>query len=124
MNTVTRRPLNLTAAIELIRQDAIAHPVVAKKGDLWSAMLSQIKTRDSIDGKHADAFQEIIATFLSQLDDDTVIALWAETETGQAAHDDLESLVADYVRMALEMELLDEVTKLAWEEADASQRHH
>ena len=124
MNTVTRRPLNLTAAIELIRQDAIAHPVVAKKGDLWSTMLSQIKTSDSIDGKHADTLQEIIATFLGQLDDGSVIALWAETETGQADHDDLESLVADYVRMALEMELLDEVTKLAWEEADVSQRHH
>ncbi|MCH7688487.1 MAG: hypothetical protein IH899_17690 [Planctomycetes bacterium] len=124
MNTVTRRPLNLTAAIELIRQDAIAHSVVAKKGDLWSTMLSQIKTSDSIDGKHADALQGIIATFLSQLDDGTVIALWAKTETGQADHDDLESFVADNVRMALEMELLDEVTKLAWEEADASQRHH
>ena len=112
--------MNLTEAIELIRQDAIVNRVAAKKGDLWSAMLSSIKTRDSTDGKHVDALQGIIATFLSQLDDDTVIALWAETETGQADHDDLESLVADYVRMALEMELLDEVTKLAWEEADAS----
>ena len=124
MNVVTRKPLNLRDAIELIRQDAIAQPVAALKGDLWSAMLPQIKTRDSIDGKHADALQEIIVTFLGQLDDGSVIALWAETETGQVDHDDLESLVADYVRMALEMELLDEVTKFAWEEADASQRHH
>ena len=67
MNTVTRRPLNLTAAIELIRQDAITQPVAAKKGDLWSTMLSQIRTRDSIDGKHADALQEIIATFLGRI---------------------------------------------------------
>ena len=67
MKPVTRKPLNLTDAIELIRQDAIAQPVAAKKGDLWSVMLSQIKTRDSIDGKHADALQEIIATFLGRI---------------------------------------------------------
>ena len=115
--------LHLTDAVEQIRNAAIAHQVATKKGDLWSTMLSQIKPRDSIDGTHANALQVIIATFLGQLDDGTVTALWAETETGQADHDDLESPAADYVRTALEMELLDEVTKLAWEEADASQRH-
>ena len=52
-------------------------------------------------------------TFLSQLDDGTVKALWAKTETGQADHDNLEPLIADYIRMAMEMELLDELNKVA-----------
>ncbi len=41
------------------------------------------------------------------------MALWVETETGQVDHDDLESLVADYVRMALEMELFPHVKQLS-----------
>ncbi len=40
--------------------------------------------------------------------DSFVMALRAESRTWQADHDDLESLVADCVRMALEMELMDD----------------
>jgi hypothetical protein len=40
---------------------------------------------------------------------------WLETETGSG--DDPEELLADCVRIDLEMELLAEVTKVAWDEA-------
>ena len=41
--------------------------------------------------------------------------MWLETETGSG--DDPEELLANSVRLGLEMELLAEVTRVAWEEA-------
>jgi hypothetical protein len=59
----------------------------------------------------------IIRRFLSQLDDDTSIALWRKTEAGFANDTEDDCLFPACIRIDLEMELLKAVTDLAWTEA-------
>jgi hypothetical protein len=111
--------MELTEAVYTIRDKLMEHRI-SRRTNLWSTILKQIAKRDSFDGKHADTILDITRSFLSQLDDETVIGLWRTTETGFA--DDIEDdcLFPDSVRMNLEMELLKEVTDLAWNEVRES----
>ena len=54
------------------------------------------------------------------LDDETSIALWRTTEAGFADETEDDCLFPDCIRIDLEMELLKEVTDLAWNEARES----
>ena len=106
----------LFEAADTIRDRLIEHQV-SRSEDLWETILKQIKKQDSFDGKYVEPILEVIRTFLSQLDDDTTIALWRTTETGCAYDSDDDWLIPDDLRFDLEMELLKEVTDLAWSEA-------
>ena len=106
----------LAEAVEEIREKLVRHRLSGRKS-LWATILKQIAKQDSFDGHYADTILEVIRSFLSQLDDGTVISLWRQTETGMGAETEEECLYPDSVRMDLEMELLQEITDLAWEEA-------
>jgi hypothetical protein len=67
--------------------------------------------------QYADVILEVIRSVLSQVNDKTVISLWRQTETGMGDETEDECLFPKCVRMDLEMELLQEITNLAWEEA-------
>lgn len=105
------------AATDDIRQAAIEHrlPGTERKKFLWATILSQVAKRDCCDGALADLLLEITRDYLKKSSDEDIIAMWLETETGGG--DDPEELLADCVRIDLEMELLAEVTRVAWEEA-------
>jgi hypothetical protein len=74
------------------------------------------------DGHHADTILEVIRHFVSQLDNGTTISLWRQTETGMGDETADACLYPDSLRMNLEMELLREITNLAWEEAKEGTR--
>jgi len=109
--------MHLFQAIDTIRERVIGLRA-SERTDMWSAILKQIRKNKYIDNRYATAIEEIIRALLAELDDDTVIALWQETETGIAEDADDEVFVADCVRMDLEMELLDAITQLAYAEAE------
>jgi hypothetical protein len=62
----------------------------------------------------------IIRLFLSRLDNETAIGLWRTTESGFADDTEDDCLFPDCIRIDMEMELLKEVTDLAWNEAKES----
>jgi hypothetical protein len=99
-----------------IREKLVQHRLSGKK-TLWSTILKQIAKQDSFDGQYADTILEAIRSFLRPLDDKTIISLWRQTETGMGDDTDDECLFPNCCRMDLEMELLQEVTALAWDEA-------
>ncbi len=103
-------------AIDLIRSKAMDEAVPGKHGNLWDTILDQISARDAFDGEYADTLLRLISDFLSGLDDGAINALWCQTESGMA--DDPEGLVADSVRFGLNDELLGEITRVAWDEAN------
>ena len=80
-------------------------------------LLKQIRKQNSFDGHYVDPILEIIRSFLSQLDDQTTIGLWRTTEGGFVDDVEDDCLIPDYLRMDLEMDLLQAVTDLAWNEA-------
>lgn len=80
-------------------------------------ILKQIVKQDCFDGQYANIILEAIGDFLKPLDDKTIIALWQETETGMCNDTEDDFLLADWCCMDLEMELLQEITNMAWEEA-------
>jgi len=100
----------LTEAIDTIREKLLA-------AGQWTTILAQIRKQNSLDGTLADAIQGSIDGFLETLDQDTMNSIWEETDTGMQREYGAEEIHPDGVRQDLEMELLDEVTKLAWEEA-------
>ncbi len=111
--------MHLVEAADAIREKLVEHQI-SRTANLWSTILKQIRKQYSIDGQYADTILGIIRRFLSQLDDETSIALWRTTEAGFAdeSHDDC--LFPDCIRIDLEMELLKAVTDLAWNEAKES----
>ncbi len=111
--------MGLTEAADAIREKLIEHRI-SRKANLWSTILKQIRKQDSFDGQYVDTILEIIRSFLSQLDDETSIALWRTTEAGFADDTEDDCLFPDSIRMDLEMELLKAVTDLAWNEAKES----
>ena len=111
--------MELTEAADVIREKLLEHRT-SRTGNLWSTILKQIRKQDGFDGHYADAILEIIRRFLSQLDDETSIALWRTTEAGFADDTEDDCLFPDSIRLDLEMELLKEVTDLAWNEARES----
>jgi hypothetical protein len=70
---------------------------------------------DSCDGSFADLLLDIIRDYLKKPTDEEIISMWLQTDTGGG--DDSEELLAGCVRIDLEMELLAEVTRVAWDEA-------
>jgi hypothetical protein len=102
--------------VDVIRDKLVKHRLPGRKV-LWSTILKQIAKQDSFDGQYADTILEAIRSFLKPLDDKTIISLWRQTETGMGDDTDDMCLFAACCRMDLEMELLQEVTNLAWEEA-------
>jgi hypothetical protein len=111
--------MELTEAADAIREKLIEHRI-SRTANLWSTILKQIRKQDSFDGQYVDTILEIIRSFLSQLDDETSIALWRTTEAGFADDTEDDCLFPDSIRMDLEMELLKTVTDLAWNEAKES----
>jgi hypothetical protein len=111
--------MELTEAADAIREKLIKHRI-STRANLWSTILKQMRRQDAFDGKYADTILEIIRSFLSQLDDEAAIALWRSTEAGLADDSEDDCLFPDSIRIDLEMELLKEVTELAWHEAKQS----
>lgn len=107
--------LSFFAAAEEIREAAMDYRLPGPKKLLWATILSQVAKTDTCDGSLADLLLEIIRSYLKKPDDKDIIAMWLETESGGG--DDSEELLADCVRIDLEMELLAEVTRIAWDEA-------
>jgi hypothetical protein len=108
----------LFEAIDAIRQRALEFQTPDGTG-LWSIILTQIKRDSCFDGSHAETLLEMIGAFVKELDDASVVSLWLATDTGAADEADVESLYPDSVRMDLQMELLDQIIKLAYEEGRA-----
>ena len=114
--------LSFFAAVEDIRDEAINHqlPGPGKKRFLWATILSQVAKRDTCDGALADLLFEIIRAYLKKCDDQDIISMWLETESGGG--DDPDQLFVDCTRNFLEMELLAEVTRIAWDEDKEKKR--
>jgi hypothetical protein len=103
-------------AVDVIREKLVLCRLPGRK-TLWSTILKQIAKQNSIDGHYADTILVAICAFLKPLEDSTIISLWRETETGMSDDTEDECLYHDSCRMDLEMELLQQITELAWEEA-------
>jgi hypothetical protein len=111
----------LHEAVDAIREKLVRHRLSGRK-TLWSTNLKQIAKQNAFDGHYVDTILEIIRSFLSGLEAGTILSLWKQTETGMGDETEEECLFPDAVRMDLEMELLHEVTTLAWEEANDAPR--
>jgi hypothetical protein len=111
--------MDLIEAADGIRERLIAHRI-SRRTNVWSKMLTQIRKQDCFDGEYAETIQEVIRSFLSQLDDQIAIQLWRTTEAGFTDDTEDDCLFPDHIRMDLEMEILKGVTDLAWHEARES----
>ena len=113
--------LSFFAAVDDIREAAMEHRLPGpKKKFLWVTILAQVAKTDTCDGSLADLLLEIIRDYLKKPTDEEIISMWLQTETGGG--DDPEELLPDCVRIDLEMELLAEVTRVAWDEARPPKR--
>jgi hypothetical protein len=106
----------LAEAVDAIRENLVRHRLTGRK-TLWATILKQIAKQDVFDGHYADIILEAIRALLKPLDDKTIISLWRETETGMGDDTDDDCLFSACCRMDLEMELLQEISDLAWDEA-------
>jgi hypothetical protein len=112
----------LTEAVEAIREKLVRHRL-SRRTTLWATILKEIAKQDAFDGQYADMMLKVMRSFLSLLDDGTIISLWKQTATGMGDETEDECRDPDSIRMDLEMELLQEITDLAWGEAkDAPRR--
>ena len=108
--------LSFYTAVDDIRATATEYRLPgSNKKLLWATILAQVASSDMCDGSLADLLLDIIRDYLKRPSDEEIISMWLETETGSG--DDPEELLANSVRLGLEMELLAEVTRVAWEEA-------
>jgi hypothetical protein len=107
----------LPEAIDEIREKLVQHRLSGTK-TLWVTILKQVAKQDSLDGQYADTILEATRAFLKPLDDKTIISLWRESETGMRHDTNDDCLFPDCCRMDLEMELLQQITDLAWWEAE------
>ena len=87
----------------------------SKRKVLRATILAQVASSDMCDGSLADLLLNIIRDYLKRPSDEEIISMWLETEARSG--DDPKELLADCVRIDLEMQLLAEVTRVAWEEA-------
>ena len=107
----------LSEAVDAIREKLVQHRLPGRK-TLWATILKQIAKQDAFDGAYADTVLEVIRSFLRPLGAPTIISLWRETEVGMCDETLDDRLFPDDLRMDVEMELLQQVTDLAWEEAN------
>ena len=83
----------------------------------WNKVISQISERDYLDSSYCDIIEKFISVYLDKLDDDSKRHLWTETETGGwNSHLAVQDIHIDSIEMDLEVELLDEITRYAWDE--------
>ena len=73
----------LSEAVDAIREKWVGHRLSGRK-HLWATILKEIAKQDAFDGNYVDVILEIIESFLKPLDEETLIALWKQTETGLA----------------------------------------
>ena len=106
----------LTEAVDEIREKLVQHRLAPRKF-LWQTLLKQIKKQDSFDGHLEDPIIETIRSLLRPLDDATINSLWQETEIGMSNESKADHYLADDLRVDVEMELLQQITDLAWYEA-------
>lgn len=106
----------LTEAVAEIREKLVQHRLSGRK-TLWATIQKQIAKQDAFDGAYADTILEIIRSLLRPLDAATIISLWREREVGMCDETEDDRLFPDDLRMDVEMELLQQVTDLAWGEA-------
>ena len=85
---------------------------------MWDIIVHQIKNTDSFDGRYYDLIQGIVNEHISQMKDGEVILIWKETETGMNRDYEPEDVSIDSLKMDLEEELMDEITKIAWSEIE------
>lgn len=109
----------LYEAVDEIREKLVRHRLAPRRF-LWATILKQIAKQDSFDGAYANTILEVIRSFLRPLNDATIISLWRETEVGMGDETEDDCLFPDCLRIDVEMELLQEITDLAWEEATGS----
>jgi hypothetical protein len=110
--------LSFYTAVDDIRERATEYRLPgSNKKFLWATILAQVAKSDMCDGLLSDLLLDIIRDYLKRPTAQEIISMWLETETGGS--DDPEELLADSVRIDLRMELLAEVTRVAWEEARA-----
>ena len=84
---------------------------------MWRTILKQIAKQDCFDGAYADTMQKIIQVLLRPLDDATIISLWRETEVGMCNENEADRYFTDDLRYDVEMEILQQITDMAWYEA-------
>src|ERR1700758_4888433 len=97
--------LSFSTAVDDIRETATEYRLPgSKKKYLWSTILAQVDKQDTCEGSLADFLLEIIRDYLKKPSDEHIVSMWLETETGGG--DAPEELLADSVRIDLEMELL------------------
>jgi hypothetical protein len=111
--------MHLSEAVDEIREKLVQHRLAPRRF-LWATILKQIAKQDSFDGAYADTILEMIRSLLRPLDDATIISLWRETEAGMCDETGADRFFPDDLRMDVEMELLQQVTDSAWEEAKGS----
>ena len=108
--------MSFFTAVDDIREMATEYRLPAsRKKLLWATILAQVAKCDMCDGSLAELLLDIIRDYLKRPTDEEIISMWLETET--SGGDDPDELLADCVRIELEMELLAEVTRMAWDEA-------
>lgn len=88
------------------------------KVNLWTAITLQISAGDTCFGSYVGIIQKVISQKLTTLNDETIKAIWKETETGAINSDDAEHVPIDYLSFMLETEILDEVMKLTSEDVE------
>ena len=107
--------LSFYTAVDDIRETATEYRLPGSRTKrLWATILAQVAKSDACDGSLADLLLGIIRDDLQKPSDEDIISMWLETESGGG--DDPDELIPDCVRIDLEMELLAEVTRVAWEE--------
>jgi hypothetical protein len=112
----TEMSLCFYTAVDDIRETATEYRLPgSNKKFLWATILAQVAKSDMCDDLLSDLPLDIIRDYLKRPTAQEIISMWLETETGGGA--DPEELLADCARLDLEMELLAEVTRAAWEEA-------
>ena len=107
----------ITEVVDEIREKLVRHRLSGRK-TLWATILKQIAKKDGFDGQYVDTILEVIRSFLGQVDDETLISLYRQTEVGMGDEIEDGNLFPDSIRMDVEMALLQEVTTLAWDEAN------
>lgn len=113
--------LSFFTAVEEIREAAMKHRLPGpRKKFLWATIMAQVAKTDTCDGSLADLLLEIIRAYLKKPADPDIISMWLQTASGGG--DEPDELLPDCVRIDLEMELLAEVTRVAWDEARPPKR--
>jgi hypothetical protein len=113
----------LSEAVDEIREKLVKHRLAPRKS-LWRTILKQIAKQDCFDGAYADTIQEMIQVMLRPLDDATIISLWRETEVGMSNENDADRYFTDDLRYDVAMEMLQQITDMAWYEATGKPRRN